>query len=544
MNKKIAVLLFLITILGSLLRFRDISTNPSNINTDEAAIGYNAYSILKTGKDEYGKSWPLAFRSFDDYKPPLYIYMTVPSVAIFGLNEFAVRVPSALLGVLAIIITYFLTVKLFGSRPTGLAASFLLAISPWHIQFTRTAYETGSNAFFTSLGLLLFLKGLEKKWYWIPAGIVFGLQTHLYQASKIFVPLLLFGLFIIYFPRIKNKIFSLPLLGLPFLVIFLPVVILATTSAGVLRFQGTSIFQNPRPHDQYISFSTTDWLRNDNKSALLFHPKILAYSQDILIGYLSHFRPDFYLTSREDPKVTYVPNVGLIHLWEFPFLLAGFYYLAKRKNKIAMMVLSFWFIISPLPASVTNGLPSSARSAVFLPVLSIISAYGLFSFYSMFKSSYPKFFPWLLAGNLLIATCLFAFYAHMLFIHAPITASQQWYSGYKQLVFDSVSQSVNYQKVVVSTLLDQPQIFYLFYLKYDPATYLAEGGTVGGGFSQQGNHLANKYYFQSIDWYKLQSSPNTLLVATPKEVPTEAKSHIVGKYYSLDGQLLAYFVQT
>src|SRR5574340_1080491 len=176
MTKKIAILLFLITLLGGLIRFREISNNPPNINTDEAAIGYNAYSLLKIGKDEYGQPWPLAFRSVDDYNPPLYVYLTIPSVAIFGLNEFAVRFPSAFLGTLAIVITYFLTKKLFNSSTVALAASFLLAVSPWHIQFTRTAYETGSNAFFTSLGLLLFLVGLKKKWLWLLAGFVFGLQ--------------------------------------------------------------------------------------------------------------------------------------------------------------------------------------------------------------------------------------------------------------------------------------------------------------------------------------------------------------------------------
>ncbi|MCL5431555.1 MAG: glycosyltransferase family 39 protein [Patescibacteria group bacterium] len=195
MSRKVGVLLILVTFLGALLRFRDITINPPNINTDEAAIGYNAYSILKTGRDEYGQPFPLAFRSFDDYKPPLYIYMTVPSVAVFGLNEFAVRFPSALLGILAIPIVFFLTRELLdnlpASRQIGLLSSFLLAISPWHIQFTRTAYETGSNAFFTGLGLLLFLKGLKNKWFLVGAGIVFGLQTYLYQASKVFVPMLI-----------------------------------------------------------------------------------------------------------------------------------------------------------------------------------------------------------------------------------------------------------------------------------------------------------------------------------------------------------------
>lgn len=534
---KVSILLILIVFLGALLRFQNITINPAGLNTDEAAIGYNAYSILKSGKDEYGKSWPLAFRSFDDYKPPLYIYMTVPSVAVFGLNEFAVRFPSAILGVLAIAITYFLTVKLFNSPKLGLAASFLLAISPWHIQFTRTAYETGSNAFFTSLGLLLFLKGLEKKWYWIPAGIVFGLQTHLYQASKIFVPLFLFSLFIIYFPRIKMKIFSTLLLGLPFMAVFLPVIILATTSAGVLRFQGTSIFQDPKSHDQYINLVTFDWLRNDNKSTLLFHPNFLAYSRDILTGYLTHLRPDFLFAGQENRKVTYVPEVGLMHLWELPFLFAGFYYLFRKGKKATIATLFAWFLISPIPASVTTGLPNSARTAVFLPVLQIITALGLVNLY-------PKLARIFKIGFFVVVLYLFSFYLHMLFVHAPVSSSRIWYSGYKDIVLDSAVLSPKYNKVIVTTLLDQPQIFYLFFLKVDPVKYIADGGTVSGGFNEQNNHLGTKYYFHSIDWNKLKDDHGNLLIAVPQEVPDTAKDHIIGKYYSKDGRLLAYFLQT
>ena len=59
--------LILILVIAVLLRFWQINTLPS-LNPDEAALGYNAYSLLKTGKDEHGISWPLHFKSFSDYK--------------------------------------------------------------------------------------------------------------------------------------------------------------------------------------------------------------------------------------------------------------------------------------------------------------------------------------------------------------------------------------------------------------------------------------------------------------------------------------------
>lgn len=535
MTRRTSVTLILVTALAALLRFYQVTVNPPNINTDEAAIGYNAYSILKTGRDEYGQFLPLAFRSFDDYKPPLFIYLTIPSVAIFGLSEFAVRFPSALLGVLAIPIVFFLTRKLFQNATIAVAASFLLAISPWHTQFTRPAYETGANVFFTSLGLLFFLKGLEKWRYLLLAGFVFGLQTHLYQASKVFVPLFVSMLVVIYFHRFKFS--KLLLLLAPLIVLFIPIFFSLVSPTGSLRFRGTSIFQDPLPHGRFIKLVTTDWLRNDNRSTRLFHPEILTFSQDIIIGYLSHFRPDFFLTSRENSRITYVPEVGLVNLWEFPFLLAGFYYIFRKYNKTIAVFLVGWFLLAPIPASVTTNLPNSTRTVLFLPVIQIITAVGLVSVTTLL----PRVVRIFLAGVILYSL---AFYTHMLFIHAPISGASNWYSGYKKMVLESLALSTKFKKVIVSTIFDQPQIFYLFYLRFDPATYLSQGGTTGGGFKEQGNHLANKYFFHEISWDKERLEPETLLVATPREIPIEAKDNIIGKYYSLDGQLIAYFVRT
>ena len=90
MKKAFLIVIFL---LAFTLRFWQLGQNPPSLDWDEASLGYNAYSLFKTGADEYGNKWPLAIRSFGDYKPPLYTYLTIPSVAIFGLNEFAIRFP-------------------------------------------------------------------------------------------------------------------------------------------------------------------------------------------------------------------------------------------------------------------------------------------------------------------------------------------------------------------------------------------------------------------------------------------------------------------
>src|SRR3989338_6436258 len=129
--------ILIILALAAFLRLYRLTDFPPGLYSDEASYGYNAYSILTTGRDEWGKFLPLTIQSFGDYKPPMTAYLTIPSIAVFGLNEFAVRFPSALIGILSILLIYLLTKEIFKSRSIALLVAALLAISPWHIHFSR-----------------------------------------------------------------------------------------------------------------------------------------------------------------------------------------------------------------------------------------------------------------------------------------------------------------------------------------------------------------------------------------------------------------------
>src|SRR4029079_12739030 len=137
-------------------------------------------SILKTGKDEYGRKFPLLFQSFDDYKLPLYIYITVPSVALLGLNDFSVRLPSSILGIATVLTTFFLVELLLSSTPIALITAFMLAISPWHLQFSRSAYEANIAVFFLVLGMTLLLKGIKQKIFYLPGFFSLALSVWSY----------------------------------------------------------------------------------------------------------------------------------------------------------------------------------------------------------------------------------------------------------------------------------------------------------------------------------------------------------------------------
>jgi len=99
------LLLFLILALGFFIRIWDLARNPPGFFCDEAAIGFNAYKILQTGKDEYGLPWPIFFRSFGDYRLPLPIYFNIPMIFLFGLKEEVVRLTAILFGLISILFT-------------------------------------------------------------------------------------------------------------------------------------------------------------------------------------------------------------------------------------------------------------------------------------------------------------------------------------------------------------------------------------------------------------------------------------------------------
>src|SRR3989344_6498085 len=182
------IIISIITV-AILLRFINLASIPVGFNDDEAAFGYNAYSILKTGMDEWGRFLPFpAFESFGDWKLVVYLYLTAISQFFFGLNEFATRFPSALFGVFAVMATYLLSKELFDKK-VALLAAFLLAISPWHIVASRNAFESDLLVFFITISTYFFLVGLKNKKYITFSFLGFVISFYVYRSAWVFLPL-------------------------------------------------------------------------------------------------------------------------------------------------------------------------------------------------------------------------------------------------------------------------------------------------------------------------------------------------------------------
>ncbi len=531
--------LILIIVLAAVLRFYNLGKTPPGLDWDETAHGYNAYSILKTGRDEYGYKFPLSFRSFDDYKPPLYTYLVVPSVAAFGLNDFAVRFPSAALGTLAVLFTYLMVNALFKRKDIALLSALFLAISPWHVQFSRVAFETNTSVMWTTLGTWAFLKGTGQKgkhlaiWMSLSA-LAFGADLFTYHNVRVFIPI--YSSLLIFLNR-KNLFQNKKYLVIPLIIttVFIGALIpILFSVSGQLRFKGTTIFADLSP--KYVASEEAKQDSDTNLAILgkIFHNRRMVYVPIIVDNYLSNFRLN-YLFFTADMDRHHAPEVGLLYLWDLPFIISGMYFLAKKDFEVkSKLIIFWWFLIAPIAASVTWGVPHSLRSEIYLPTYQIFAAIGVITFLSFHKNK-------TMSAVVFAALFLnFVYYLHQYYYLLPKEYSQAWLYGRKEAALYTDSVKNNYDKIIVSTKLEQPHEFWLYYLKYDPKKYQQEGGTVSGGFLEERNKF-DKYQFRPVNFSTQSKEPKTLFVGTPEEFPKGIKTVKTINY--LNGEPAIYIVK-
>ncbi|KKR86144.1 MAG: hypothetical protein UU34_C0020G0005 [Candidatus Curtissbacteria bacterium GW2011_GWA1_41_11] len=498
-------LFFGIIMIAAALRLWQIGQVPASPDWDEAALGYNAYSVLKTGRDEYGTWFPMVLRSFDDYKPPLYMYLTIPSVAIFGLETWAVRLPSAIAGVLAVVGTYCLVLELFKSRRLALIASFLLAISPWHIQFSRIAFEANIGVTINIWAVYLFLKGLQKEKLLMISAFLFGLGFYAYHSERIFLPLLVVILSLIFRQELAKRRREVLVAAIIGFITIAPILFTFLDPATLSRIRGTSSFADQTPLLSRSVAKLEQDQRTGNPWGVIFDNRRLVWMSTVVEGYLSHFSLKWIFLTGDNPR-HHAPDTGLLYLVELPFVLWGLYHLVIDWKEKSSRLILFWFLAAPIAAAPTTGLPHAIRTLVFLPTFQIMTAIGI-------KKLPSRFFPFFV----LVFVLNVIFYLHMYFGHMNREYSQFWQYGYKQAVDYVKANNGKYKKIVVSIQLEQPYIFFLYYLAYDPAKYLAQGGTKSGGFEEVRNKF-DIFEFRPIDWDREKRNRDELYIGTPKEI--------------------------
>ena len=265
----------------------------------------------------------------------------------------------------------------------------------------------------------------------------------------------------------------------------------------------------------------------------------IEFAKSVVSGYISHFDLNWLFVTG-DIERHHAPNMGILYLWELPFLLIGMYSLlfGPFDKKIKIFIIS-WFLIVPIPASVTSGVPHAVRALNFLPIFQIFTAIGVISFVVFmsnvkYKIANIRIEYLIFYMYILFLTFNILYYLNQYFIQQNYFYSQAWQYGYKDAIDYLNENQDKYDKIIVSNQphLDQSYMFFLFYLKYDPVKYQQEGGTVSGGFAEPHRGFS-KYTFRPIEWEKEERSERILFVGRPSDFPEDSKA--IKKIYFLNG---------
>jgi len=524
-------LLIVIIAIAIFLRFWQLATIPPHLTPDEASLGYNAYSILKTGRDEYGQLLPLIFKSFGDFKPGLYIYLTAPFIAVFGLNELAIRLPSAMAGVFAVWLIYLIVRELFehgitrkltrsNAEHLGLIAALLLAINPWHIHFSRGAWEANVSLTLTLAGIYLFFKSFSRAKYLIASGIFFSLTLLTYQGAKLSTLVVLAVLTVSYWQHfkklVKGNVVTVVQTTVMGLIIISPI-FLSLFQGQTGRLEVFSVFSYRRPAEELQSFLDQGAERVGDLTYYLYHSEKLNFERGILRRWFNHFsgRFLFYEGDWQNPRHS-APNHGMLLVVDLAMLVVGFIGLVRLKGK-AQVFIFLWLILAPLPAALSRDQVHAVRALNMVIPLTILSAVGLSYLLSFAKK----------LSRLRIASYSFIFIAYLLsltyfldayFLHLPVHDAKYWYYGYKQVVEDITPIQNDYGKIIFQQSYDQPYVYFLFYQKYPPKDYQKQAKLTEGGIDVGLVEKLDNIKFELFSW-PVRSDEKILIVGDFERVP-------------------------
>lgn len=448
--------LLLLLLFSFLLRIYQIADFPPSLNWDEVSLGYNAYSVLKTGRDEWQSPIPNIFRAYGDYKLPGYIYAAIPFIAALGPSPVSVRLPSAIAGTGLVLLTFILSYRFFSHKYLSLLAALLVAISPWSLFLSRVAVEANLGAFITVLGICLLLSGRSI------SGIFFlFLSAWTYNSARIFTPLFLI---VYFFITRRDRTRSQYLLAI---ILFIPLFWQLLQPTGLARFHNLTLLDSG-------SIAQINELRQRPGGRLLYN-KVTYFTYLFTKNYLNHFLPKFLFFEGGSHYQFSIPHTGLLFLATLPFFYLGlviiFFKFRSRSAGFTsisnLKPLIFWILIAPIAGSITRDSPHTLRAIVTLPLPMIISSLGLFWFVSKFRIK---------KSAILIIYLILLYFNFENYLTTNVYAyrskySWAWQYGYEQAVRFIRERYDQYDQIIFTKRYGEPHEFVAFYWPWSPLDF-------------------------------------------------------------------------
>lgn len=472
LRNKRKTILILIFALAIFLRLYKLDVVPVSLFGDELDVAYQSYSLLKTGSDYYGNFLPFHLHSLAEWRTPLYLYSTVPTVALFGISPLGVRLPAAIFGILSVIVFYLLVRELRiryspNNSNLDLIATFVLTISPWHIQYSRAAFEVTMMLLFLYFALLFFFKGLNQNRYLYLSAISFAILPWIYSTAKLFTPMFIVALGIVFFKDVikvpkKNLLISTVL----FTIFSLPVIYSILAGGGSQRFGYISVFTDPTIPHEVGTARDLDLFSNASMSRL-FHNKFVMWSAAIGNNYLKAFSTEFLFVKGDLNLRHSINNVGLFYKIEALAMLLGVIVFFKAKKiKPLQYFVAFWILGGVVPSAITrDGGNHATRLIIVLAPLVFFVAVGI-SALSSYKNRFVGFL--LVGGYLIILGSLFFHYQHQYWVHNPLNSERWWHYGWQESVETIREIEGNYDKIIISSADEPPWVFFAAWYNYPP----------------------------------------------------------------------------
>jgi len=482
-------LLIFIIFISLVLNIVNLEGNPVALNQDESTNGYDAFSLGKTLHDYHGNFLPFMLESYGDWASPLLTYLTIPFVLSLGLSNFSIRLPVAILGSLSVLLLYLVLQKLLKDRRVSILGSFIYAISPWLITFSRWSVPPSIVPFFSLLFILSIVNLTQeqsqkpkaenqslitKALNIIFMGVSAALLTYTYPTLKLFVPMIFAGVFFIFLKKLYKEII---LSGILYTILVSPIYIL--TLLDPLKYNGrynsVSIFVNdPNPFVgailRYLSYYTPYLYFGAGDLSMYHHvqgyPAMFEFLAPFLyLGALLLFLKASWI--KESGKYVSAKNVFNYLAGLLPF------------SKSIARVLALWILLFPIAASITMDYFITNRALQGFAVLSLTIIFGIYGLFKMVTdyladNKIEKMKPFILnlfTSLMIVFGVLGATNFQTIYHFQYREASKKsWNYGIKE-GFDFLKQNeANFDEVLIDNRINTPDI--LFHLKYDPAKLL------------------------------------------------------------------------
>ena len=432
----------MILLVAALMRLPMLGTVPNGLFLDEASRGYDAYALLLTGADQYGVRWPLFAEGIDDYTPVLYTMLVIPSVALLGLTEVAVRLPAALAGILTVVTTFLCGRALLGTL-AALVAAALVAISPWHILPSRTGAEWVLLPLFMTTGIWLLARGRRHGPSLLLAGLTLGVALYSYAFARLLVPLLVLGFAALWWRELTPR-WRWAVAGLAALILLaVPIFWFGLTPAGQARLQTVV------PLDRYRGLA------------------LIPYT---VRNFVSYFSPRFLVWDDEATLHHRMAGFGPILPVMLPLIAAGLAVIACRPSRPGLFIL-WWIVAAPASAALHRESPSSALLLGAIPAWHLLSGLGAAELWQ-WAAARRRTVAMAGAGLLLVvgvATAALA--ARALYVEYPSDAAEDWLYGARETIEYLEAHRSGYDDVLVSDRLSTPHLLVLFFAPVDPLAY-------------------------------------------------------------------------